>query len=306
VEPGRDRDRLYALLAELRSRLGDLRLAECDGRMGWPTQGVYFFFEDGELRPDSVTPRVVRVGTHAVSRGSTRTLWDRLSTHRGTARTGGGNHRGSIFRLHVGTALLNRDPQLRASVDSWAKGSSAPRDVREAEHEVERAVSSHIRGMPFLWIRAEDDAGPDSVRAIIERNAIALLNRYPQLRSSVDSWAKESSAPRDVREAEHEVERAVSSHIRGMPFLWIRAEDDAGPDSVRAIIERNAIALLSCSAPESGPTADPPSTGWLGHDCDNEAVRSSGLWNVRHVGERYDSSFLDLLESCVSNTHRNV
>jgi len=33
------------------------------------------------------------------------TLWARLSQHRGSAKSGGGNHRCSIFRLLVGRAL---------------------------------------------------------------------------------------------------------------------------------------------------------------------------------------------------------
>jgi len=48
--------------------------------------------------------RVVRVGTHGLKTGSTSTLWGRVHQHRDT-REGGGNHRGSVFRLHVGQAL---------------------------------------------------------------------------------------------------------------------------------------------------------------------------------------------------------
>ena len=76
-----------------------------------PRRGVYFFFEPGELREDGRTPRVVRVGTHAVSAGSRTTLWTRLRDHRGHVigrHVGGGNHRASIFRRHVGSALLGR------------------------------------------------------------------------------------------------------------------------------------------------------------------------------------------------------
>ena len=82
-ERRRDLDRLYGLLAELRERLGGYKyLRDCNGRMSWPKRGVYFIFEDGELREDGHTPRVVRVGTHAVSAGSRTTLWNRLSQHR--------------------------------------------------------------------------------------------------------------------------------------------------------------------------------------------------------------------------------
>ena len=77
--------------------------------MEWPARGVYFFFEDGEARSTSGTgPRVVRIGTHALTAKSSTTLWNRLAQHRGVVGTGGGNHRGSIFRLLVGEALLRR------------------------------------------------------------------------------------------------------------------------------------------------------------------------------------------------------
>jgi len=171
-----DLDRFYHCLARLVASPGQgRRLADCDGRAAWPNQGVYFFCEPGEWRsyqPD--VPRVVRVGTHAVSSGATSTLWRRLRGHRG-ARNGGGNHRGSIFRLHVGAALLARD---RVELSTWGEGGSAHRDVRLAERPHESRVSAYIGAMTVFWVRAEDEAGPHSVRAYIERNAIALLSNH--------------------------------------------------------------------------------------------------------------------------------
>ena len=81
-----DQDRLYGILEYLRKRIGERKLKDCHGRMGWPNQGVYFFFEPAETRSDGQTPRVVRIGTHAVSKGSRTTLWTRLSTHRGSVK----------------------------------------------------------------------------------------------------------------------------------------------------------------------------------------------------------------------------
>lgn len=169
--------RFYGNLSSLEDRVkGTVTLDECHGRMSWPTQGVYLFFEAGEQRLQSGTGlRVVRIGTHAVSRGSKTTLWDRLRTHRGTLSTGGGNHRGSVFRLLVGLSILERGG---LSCPTWGQGGSASREIREKEHPIECLVSEHIRNMPLLWIRAEDTPSSNSVRSFIERNSIALLSNH--------------------------------------------------------------------------------------------------------------------------------
>lgn len=125
-----DIERLYNVLMKIEERNGGKRrLASCNGRMDWPRWGVYFFFEPGETRGSKADLRVVRVGTHAISKGSCTALWNRLRTHRGV-RGGGGNHRGSIFRLHVGIALLAKGDYPDEVKRSWGRGSSAPKEVR--------------------------------------------------------------------------------------------------------------------------------------------------------------------------------
>jgi hypothetical protein len=175
-----DLRRFYAILTLLEHKLGGkCLLATCDGRMKWPQRGVYFFFEPGEMRSHSGEGlRVVRVGTHALKEGSRATLWGRLKQHQGNLNNQGGNHRGSVFRLHVGTAMIKRDGCPQGIAETWGKGSSASKDVRKNEHPLEQVVSRHIRQMPFLWLAVEDVPGPDSLRGIIERNAIALLSNY--------------------------------------------------------------------------------------------------------------------------------
>ena len=168
----------YSLLDQLRTRIGGPRkLSDCDGRMSWPNRGVDVVFEDGERRSHSGNGgRVVRVGTHTLKVGSKTTLWNRLSQHRGSKRAKGGNHRGSVFRLHVGTALLHREPNLRCP--SWATGSSMPAEVRQKEHFLEAMVSEVISNMSFLWLEVGDPPGPQSERGYIERNTIGLLSNF--------------------------------------------------------------------------------------------------------------------------------
>ena len=180
-----DLSRLYAILDDLRLRVGGYRyLSQCDGRTGWPRRGVYFFFEHGEQRQNGEGLRVVRVGTHAISLGSHTTLWGRLSQHRGRiggGHPGGGNHRGSVFRLHVGKALLSSREYSERIRRTWGKGASADREVLDAEYPLERDVSQFIRNMPLLWVNIADPAGPESDRKVIEANAIALLSNRRKL-----------------------------------------------------------------------------------------------------------------------------
>lgn len=226
-----DLQNFYALLGSLAGRLGGARvLATCSGRLGWPRRGVYFFMEDGEVRSHSGTgPRIVRVGTHALTEGSGTRLWSRLKQHRGQQKTGGGNHRGSIFRLLVGTAIMARYGLV---CPSWGHGSNAPADVRVGETALECEVSKVICAMPFLWLAIDDEPSRESVRGYIERNAIALLSNF-----------------------------------------------DKEP-------------------------LDPPSVSWLGHSCNRERVRKSGLWNQNHVEEAYDPAFLGHFDRLISEMGR--
>ena len=185
--------RFYAILDSLEQILGGpRRLSDCSGHLAWPERGVYFFREDGEIRAGSgAGPRIVRVGTHALKRGSRTRLWTRLRSHKGRDRSGSGNHRVSIFRGHVGNALRNREG---FDCPDWDRRNRPPgtitREIRERERPLEEAVSRTIGAMPFLWLAVEDEPGPDSLRGTLERNAIALLSGYgrPAPDPPSESW----------------------------------------------------------------------------------------------------------------------
>ena len=194
--------RFYGALAKLAEDVGGpRRLADCNGRLSWPLRGVYFFFEDGEDRSNSGEgSRVVRVGTHALKSGSGTSLWTRLSQHRGVAKSRSGNHRGSIFRLIVGSALVTRDDGECAT---WGVGSSAPRSTRQQETWLEQRVSEAIGSMRVLWLDVADPPGPESLRGFIERNSIALLSNYrkPAVDAPSEGWLGRSSDRERVRES---------------------------------------------------------------------------------------------------------
>lgn len=220
-------DRFYGLMTRLRAQPGQGRpLRELPAASLLPARGVYFFFETGEMRTDALTPRVVRVGTHAVSLHSRSTLRGRLRQHLGT-RSGDGNHRGSIFRRHVGMALLAK---AGATVATWAVGTSPP--------------------------------------ASLKTDPSAL-------------------------QVEREWEVRVSQYVGAMPVCWLSVPGEPRADCDRARLERNSIALLSNRL----SPVDVPSDGWLGRFSNEARIRNSGLWNLKHVNETVDPSFLDTLES---------
>ena len=185
-----DIERFYTLLDRLTQRVGGTRtLADLGRFRDWPKRGVYFFFEPSELRTESRSgPRVVRIGTHALSAGSRSTLAQRLGQHRGSSG-GSGNHRSSIFRQLVGQALLARGSLPECP--SWGvKGSAADASaclaidrerMANAESPVEKAVSVYLGSMPFLWVGVDDEPVPGSLRGFIERNAIGLLSNYGRI-----------------------------------------------------------------------------------------------------------------------------
>lgn len=185
----KDLKRFYSILDRLEQKNIQKRfLSNSNGRMDWPNRGVYFFFEANQFRSDSGEGlRVTRVGTHALKNKSKTTLWNRLSQHRGTIKNGAGNHRGSIFRLLVGTALIHRD---NLSISTWGQGNSATQEIKKEEVQLEQFVSKVIGEMPFLYLSINDDANPESLRGYIERNSISLLSNFnkPILDSASNDW----------------------------------------------------------------------------------------------------------------------
>jgi hypothetical protein len=192
--------RFYSLLDRLSDKIGGARrLADCSSQMIWPKRGVYFFQEEGENRSHTGEGlRIVRVGTHAVRALSRATLWKRLYQHRGSLKTKGGNHRGSIFRLLIGEALIRKEHLV---CSTWGTGKAAKVNVRRAEIDVERRVSRVIGDMRFLWLAIYDEPGPQSRRAYVERNSIALLSNYSKspLDPPSPAWLGRSSCRETIK-----------------------------------------------------------------------------------------------------------
>lgn len=133
-----------------------------------PENGVYAFFELGEVAVwRGVTiDRVVRIGTHKKDRRFRK----RMRQHYGNSRSLSGNKNGSVFRKHLGGALLRRvdpqDPRLRP----WLKQNGP------SFADIEESVSRILRGtFTFSCFRVDDQAD----RFSLESGLIALFARFP-------------------------------------------------------------------------------------------------------------------------------
>jgi hypothetical protein len=233
--------RLYQILDKLETSSGGKRfLAQLASSGSWPRRGVYFFFEPGEVRTGSGQgPRLVRIGTHALGVGARSTLHQRLRQHAGKSSGFGGNHRGSIFRLLVGEALIARGDC--STCPSWGVKGDINKATQvlgveraalaAAEAPVEAAVSAFVGRLPFLWLSIEDDPGPGSLRGLIERNAIALASglHEPVIDPPSPTWLGLYSGRDKVRRSGLWNQRHVNEkHVPN--FL----------DLLEAAIERNA------------------------------------------------------------------
>ena len=120
-------------------------------------------------------------------------------------------------------------------------------------------------------------------------------------REGCDRAGEGNSAPKEIRQTEIDLERQVSKTIGAMRILWIAVEDESGLQSLRSVIERNSIGLLS-NLSHLGAPIDPASQSWLGLQSPHSSVSGSGLWNVNHTEDSYDPGFLKLFRELAATT----
>ncbi|WP_082222518.1 hypothetical protein [Halorubrum halophilum] len=196
-----------------------------------------------------------------------------------------GETRDSADQLRVtriGTVAVSKPTSEKSTTSLWGRlkqhygtGSGSPNHPHGGAH----------RGSVYRKHAGE---------AIIEKHD--LDDDYPDWDKRWSSIERERS---EVRDEEYILERRVSTYVREQPFLWVNLDDEPSVDSDRAYLERNAIALLSNFDKQP---IDPRRDGWLGRYSQSREIRESGLWNVNHVDERYDSEFLDIFQNAVNDT----
>ncbi|MCP5412115.1 MAG: hypothetical protein H6924_08275 [Alphaproteobacteria bacterium] len=195
-----DLENVYSILQRIIDARGLIPFREAV-RQEMPMAGLYLFFDTHEPRLRDIRQlRVVRVGTHGVASGSKASLRDRMRTHYGTAK-GGGNHRSSVFRLHVGRALIEKG--LVEPVKSWGT-SELPQNQKwlKMEGALEGHVSEYIGNLSVVLLGVPGDSAKDNDRAYLEQNLIALLsNAFHPLDPPSHQWLGRYSDKAEIRKS---------------------------------------------------------------------------------------------------------
>ena len=148
-----------------------------------PRNGIYFFYEQGEFcrRFGVIRPRIVRVGTH---RKQDR-FRSRIRQHFR------GNKNGSVFRKHLGGALLRRGNADDSRVDRWLKHGT--RTFKEVEELVTNELAANFA---FKCVVVKDEKD----RLDLEERLIATLAQCPACAPSVN-WLGHHPASEEIRES---------------------------------------------------------------------------------------------------------
>ena len=169
--------RFYYYLDQLEEKVGGLYSFR-DDLNDLPRKGVEFYFEEGEFRTESNKLRVVRIG-------ASNRIFDRLNNdHMGD------NARNSIFRRHIGRALLNVQEGLQ---DLYYENIPNNIDSIIDEEMVSEHLLNYIR---FLILPVE----VKSTRKFIKNTAISLLSNYStpsEVNPPTDEWLGNDSIDTD-------------------------------------------------------------------------------------------------------------
>ena len=208
-----------------------------------PGNGVYFFYEKGErCRHQGAKPQIVRVGTHRDGNFRSRIAEHFLLNERRMEFTkdNPAPHDRSIFRKHIGRALLNKatDPYLSL----WELNFTS-RKIRDAkghlrdigkEKAIEREVTHIIRQkFSFRFVEVADERQRMGSQGL-ERALIGTLASCPQCGPS-DGWLGRYSPDVRIRE----------SGLWLIQFLRAAPLSSAQKDMITAAIERSAASGAS-------------------------------------------------------------
>lgn len=196
-----------------------------------------------------------------------------------------GDCRGEMDWPERGVYFFFETGEMRSS------NPSSPRVVHVGANAVTATKTTST-----LWDRLKQHNGGNhrsSIFRLLIGDAIRQHNRKP----APTSQGIGIPATKITREFKRSHEKLVSNYLAEVTFLYVSVPDVPGQQrNPRVELKRNAVALLS-GYRERSP--DNPSPEWLGRYSTREEVCLSGLWNNKHIGEDYNSDFLDDFEKLI-------
>ncbi|MFZ0914018.1 MAG: hypothetical protein WBQ76_01370 [Candidatus Korobacteraceae bacterium] len=212
-----------------------------------PTNGIYFFYEKGETGIHfGSKPRIVRVGTHRDGNFKSRIAEHFLLKERKMQFTVDQPppHDRSIFRKHIGRALLNKaaDPYLAVwELDfTTRKGRIENRHLRDIakESEIERDVTRILRqSFSFRFIEIPDQAQRMGAEGL-ESALIGTLASCDQCGGS-SQWLGNHSPKLQIRESG----LWLVQHLKSKPLSAVQLE------TIRLAINRERQQLTTVFIP---------------------------------------------------------
>lgn len=191
-----------------------------------PSDGVYFYYEQGEsIRcADATFEKIVRVGSHRKMGGLPRRLIDHYWA----------NKDGSIFRKHIGCALIRRNGNPEVCLGPWiAKGQ--PYDLT-LENEVDSSLRTRFKFRTLLVPQACE-------RDFLEKNLIAFLSQAG-LSAPSETWLGRFSPYPEIRESGLWNIRHVEEALEITPQVLLAKIEELVVISLKSYAETKEAASL--------------------------------------------------------------
>lgn len=163
------------------------RLNLCSGKPQdkLPRNGIYFWYEEGEIRQGE-GQRVTRVATHE----KPNRLHDRIKEHFGNNRVG------SSFRRHLGGAIMRRSQELEPEIKEWYKRRKSPRFKDPKFCNYEDQVTYQVKLGSYRVLKVDDP----NERLQLEKKLIALFSHCKHCRPS-DNWIGNHAYRKQIRDS---------------------------------------------------------------------------------------------------------
>lgn len=206
-----------------------------------PNNGIYFFYEENETLQikDKTTPRIVRVGTHE----KPNRLPERIRNHYH------GNRKNSIFRKHLGAAIMAKEKDPRLNLWLNEKNKAPLSDVEEKVSNILHEKFS------FRYIQVDDE----NERLELEERLIATLAKFSPKRIS-PNWLGLHSPYKEVRKSGLWNIKHINSRRYLGPTHLARLDQLVHKTLTLYARNKKALILIPCSKSKNQPKRSIPAS----------------------------------------------